>query len=108
LYFGKQYYGESHLSKFILLIVFCFIFGTIVAQNNRIFSGTLTTPQFETVPNVSIEVETSGGIISTTSDSEGAFLIRVPIESLSVKFYGKNIDRRREFSLRPKIWKICR
>jgi outer membrane receptor protein involved in Fe transport len=95
----------THLSKFILLIVFCFIFGTIVkAQNNRIFSGTLTTTQFETAPNVSIEVETSGGIISTTSDSEGAFLIRVPIESISVKIYGKNIaPQTRIFSASEKL-----
>lgn len=63
----------------------------VAAQNTRTFSGTVVTQQFELVPDVSIEIETSGGNITTTTDAEGAFSVQVPNESLSVKFFGNNI-----------------
>ncbi len=63
----------------------------IFAQNTRTFSGTVTTPQFELVPNVNIEIETSSGKITAATDAEGAFSVQVPNESISVKFSGNNI-----------------
>ncbi|MGI8882762.1 MAG: TonB-dependent receptor [Pyrinomonadaceae bacterium] len=64
----------------------------ISAQNTRSFSGTIVTQQFELVPNVTIEVETSGNNLTVVSDAEGAFFLQVPAESLSVKFSGNNIE----------------
>ena len=61
------------------------------AQNTRMFSGTVITQQFELIPNVAIEIETSSGKINTKTDAEGGFSVQVPNESLSVKFFGNNI-----------------
>jgi len=61
------------------------------AQNTRTFSGTVITQQFELIPNVTIEVETSSGKINATTDAEGEFSVQVPNESISVKFFGNNI-----------------
>jgi len=47
---------------------------------------------FELVPNVTVEVETFDGKLTTVSDGEGKFSIKVPAESLSVKFSGGNIE----------------
>ena len=63
----------------------------VYAQNTRTFSGTVITQQFELIPNVSIEIQTSNGKIDATTDNEGAFSVMVPSESLSVKFSGNNI-----------------
>ena len=81
--------------KKIFVLIFClFCFCHISAQENplRTFSGVVLTQQFELVPNVSIEVETSGGKLSAISDEEGKFFLQVPNESFSVKFSGKNIN----------------
>jgi hypothetical protein len=64
---------------------------SIRAQNTRTFSGTVITQQFELIPDVSIEIETSGEKITATTDAEGAFSVQVPNESISVKFSGNNI-----------------
>lgn len=81
------------MKKFIfiplLLSLFCL---QIFAQDDRTFSGVVVTPQFELVPNAKIEVETSEGNLTTTTDTEGKFSIKVPRENLSVKFFGKNIE----------------
>ncbi|MGI9054908.1 MAG: TonB-dependent receptor [Pyrinomonadaceae bacterium] len=61
------------------------------AQNTRTFSGSIQTQQFELVPNVTVEIETSNGKLTTVSDAEGTFSINVPNENLIVKFSGKNI-----------------
>jgi hypothetical protein len=64
----------NYFLALLLFAVFSSIFAVRVgAQTERTFSGTITTLQFELVPNVSIEIETSGGVISVTSDAEGAF-----------------------------------
>ena len=63
----------------------------VLAQNTRIFSGTVATQQFELIPNVSIEIETSSGKINATTDADGEFSVQVPNEPLSVKFFGNNI-----------------
>ncbi len=78
--------------KLLFLIGVLFDF-TVSAQTvERAFSGTVITQQFEFVPNVSIEVQTSDGKLQTVSDAEGNFSLKVPNEPLSVKFYGKNIN----------------
>jgi len=59
---------------------------------NRTFSGVVVNQQFELVPNVSVEVQTSDGKLTTVTDAEGNFSLKVPSESLSVKFFGKNIS----------------
>ena len=64
----------------------------IFAQNARTFSGTIQTRQFEVVPGVTIEVETSNGKLTAVSDAEGNFSISVPNEPLSVRFSGSNIE----------------
>lgn len=69
-----------------------FLTANIWAQNTRTFSGVVLTQQFELVPNVSIEAQTSDGKLQTTTDAEGRFSIKVPNESLSVKFFGKNLN----------------
>ena len=74
----------------VVLLAFLFVINDF-AQNTRTFSGTVLTQQFELIPNVSIEIETSDGKIAATTDAEGAFSAQVPNESLSVKFFGNNI-----------------
>ncbi len=85
----KYHFLPSH---FILLAIFAVVFtANVCAQNTRTFSGTVVTQQFELIPDVSIEIETSAGKITATTDAEGAFSVQVPNESLSVKFSGNNI-----------------
>lgn len=65
----------------------------VFSQTAGNFSGVVVTPQFEFVPGVFIEIETSGGILTAKTDSEGKFSIPVPLgENLSVKFSGRNIE----------------
>ncbi len=78
----------------IFFIVGILLNSAIFAQNTnntRTFSGTVTTQQFELIPDVSIEIETFDGKIAATTDAEGAFSVQVPNESLSVRFFGNNI-----------------
>ncbi len=81
------------MKKFIfitfLLCLFCL---QVFAQDTKTFSGVVVTQQFELVPSTTIEVETSEGILTTTTDAEGKFSVEVPRENLSVKFFGKNIE----------------
>ena len=77
---------------FLFITLFCI---NIHAQNiaaSRTFSGTIITQQFELVPNVTIEINTSDGKLTVISDAEGAFSLPVPNEPLSVKFFGSNIE----------------
>ena len=83
--------------KYLFAAVFVFALGNIFsanvsAQNTRTFSGTVVTQQFELIPDVNIEIETSDGKITTKTDAEGSFSVKVPNESLSVKFFGNNIE----------------
>ena len=84
--------------RFLLKVLFltAFIFNCAVfaqeLNNARKFSGSILTQQFELVPNVTIEVNTSDGKLQTVSDAEGNFSLNVPNESLSVKFSGNNIE----------------
>lgn len=78
--------------KNLLLLSAIAIFSfQISAQSARTFSGTILTQQFELVPNVSVEVETSGGKQTVVSDAEGNFSIQIPVESFTARFSGKNI-----------------
>ena len=81
------------LFKFLILsAALCGFTVVVAAQNlNRTLSGTVVTQQFELVPNVSIEIETSSGKLTTVTNGEGAFSIKVPSEPLSVRFFGKNL-----------------
>ena len=75
--------GKSHSMKLIkILFLSGILFNSVVlAQTlNRTFSGTVVTQQFELVPNVSIEIQTSDGNIKTVTDAEGNFSIKVPSE----------------------------
>lgn len=62
------------------------------AQNTRTFSGAILTQQFELVPNVTVEIETSTGKQTVVSDAEGNFSIQIPAESFTARFSGKNIS----------------
>ena len=59
---------------------------------DRIFSGTVINQRFELVPNVSVEVQTSDGKLTTVTDGEGNFSLKVPREPFSVRFSGKNVN----------------
>lgn len=84
----KNLFSLSRFRALALLLIFAV---GALAQNTRTFSGTVVTQQFELIPNVSIEIETSSGKITTTTDAEGAFSVQVPGEAISVKFFGNNI-----------------
>ena len=76
------------------IVLFCTLLFNInaLAQNTRTLSGTVVTQQFEFVPNVTIEIQTSDGKLNVQTDAEGRFSLQVPRESLSVKISGKNIE----------------
>lgn len=82
------------MRKFASILVFILLLlaSDSPAQNTRTFSGTILTQMFELVPNVTIEVQTFDGKLTTVSDGEGRFSLKVPAESLSVKFSGGNIE----------------
>ncbi|MER3429595.1 MAG: hypothetical protein C4324_00875 [Blastocatellia bacterium] len=74
------------------------------AQTGRVFSGTVVTPKYETVPGVTIAVKTENGIFNATTDSEGKFSITVPDGDLHVVFTGKNLATVvRDFSPSEKV-----
>ncbi|MEZ5428679.1 MAG: TonB-dependent receptor [Pyrinomonadaceae bacterium] len=83
-----------HGLKFALALLFCLCpVSTIFGQTSgRTFSGVIVTQQFELVPGVDLEIETSGENLTTKSDSEGAFSLRVPDGPLTVRFSGNNIE----------------
>ncbi len=88
-----NYFSRKTL-KFHLLILFCLILSQPISAQTatRKFSGVIVTPQFELVPNVTIEIETSGEKVTATSDKEGSFSVKVPDEPLSIRFSGNNIE----------------
>ena len=77
---------------FAMFALSFFLPANVSAQNMRTFSGRVLTQQFELIPAVTIEIKTSEGEITAKTDAEGAFSVQVPNESLSVKFYGNNIE----------------
>ncbi|MEO8074321.1 MAG: hypothetical protein ABI686_13865, partial [Acidobacteriota bacterium] len=89
-------FSQLNLFSMKILLLSIFIFNCVVfaqtTNNTRTFSGTIVTQQFELVPNVTIEVQTSDGKLQTISDAEGTFSLSVPNEPLSVKFFGNNIE----------------
>jgi outer membrane receptor protein involved in Fe transport len=82
------------MQKFVSVVIFILLFSAVnsFAQNTRTFSGTILTQMFEVVPNVTVEVRTFDGKLTTVSDAEGKFSLKVPAEALSVKFSGNNIE----------------
>lgn len=76
----------------LVLILVCLFSASAQDGQKRVFSGVILTPQFERVPNVTIEVQTSDGKLNATSDATGNFRLEVPRENLSVSFGGKNIE----------------
>ncbi len=82
------------LVQSLILLVFFSNFSIFAqtSKDTRMFSGAVVTQQFELVPNVSIEVQTSDGKLQAVTDAEGNFSLQVPYEPFSVKFYGKNIN----------------
>ena len=75
----------------VLFLVFLFDVNSL-AQTTRTFSGTVITQQFQLVPDVTVEVQTSDGKLNVQTDAEGRFSLQVPSEPLSVKISGKNIE----------------
>lgn len=89
-----------------LVLIFSAIFflQNASAQTRRTFSGTIQTQQFELVPNVTVEVETSAGKVSAVSDEEGKFSLEVADEPFSARFSGNNIEpQTRMFAPNEKI-----
>jgi outer membrane receptor protein involved in Fe transport len=87
----KVKFAFRNIGFIVLYLAFLFNINAL-AQNTRTFSGTILTQQFEFVPNVTIEVETSDGKLNVQTNAEGRFSVQVPSESLSVKISGKNIE----------------
>ncbi len=80
------------MPKIILSIASLLIFVTgICAQNSRVLSGVVVTPQFELVPNVSIEIVTSNGKINTVTNADGSFSVEIPPGPVSVRYWGRNL-----------------
>ncbi|MEO6590475.1 MAG: TonB-dependent receptor plug domain-containing protein [Pyrinomonadaceae bacterium] len=89
---------------FLLSAIIFFSFQVLFAQDTRKFSGTIFTQQFELVPNITVEVETSAGKQTVISDTEGNFSIQIPAESFTARFSGNNISpQTRIFSVSEKI-----
>ncbi len=61
------------------------------AQNRRKLSDVVVTPQFELVPNVSIEISSQTETLTTNTNAEGAFSVDVPAGPISVKVSGRNL-----------------
>ena len=76
----------------VFLIALLVSVGFGAAQTEVVFSGVVITPQFHLVPGVNVEVATSKGTLTTTTDAEGRFSIMVPKEDLSAKFSGRNLE----------------
>ncbi|HEV2799587.1 MAG TPA: TonB-dependent receptor [Pyrinomonadaceae bacterium] len=76
------------------LIIFLLLLltpATRAAQNERTLSGTIITSRGETVAGVSVLVRTPSGEQRTESDEAGNFRLRVPRETLSLRFFGQKI-----------------
>lgn len=76
----------------VLFVLISMSTASVVAQNERRFSGVVSTPIFELVPGVTVEINTGTRTISVQTDSEGRFSAIVPREPISVKFSGRGIE----------------
>src|SRR5262245_8449311 len=83
---------KNYLLFIVLALFIVFSASGTFAQNARILSGMVVTPQFELVPGATIEVQSSAGKISAVTDGEGAFSLRIPEGEITVVFGGKNIQ----------------
>lgn len=67
-------------------------FSVPVQQAGRTLSGVvITQSNGAAVPGVRLIVRSASGEQQTTSDAEGKFRLHVPVETLRLKFFGKNI-----------------
>ncbi len=87
-----QFATNKALLLVLLAIFSCHNISAQTSKDTRMFSGVVVTQQFELVPKVKIEVQTSDGNLVTVTNAEGAFSLQVPNESLSVKFFGNNLQ----------------
>lgn len=78
------------MNLLFLLPLFCGL--NAMGQNLRTLSGVVVTQQFELVPNITVEAETTSGKLATTTDAEGAFSIPIPPGPVTVKIAGRNIS----------------
>jgi outer membrane receptor protein involved in Fe transport len=78
-------------ASLILLFIFSLPLAAFAAQAGRTLSGTILTAQNETVAGVSILVRSASGEQRAESDEAGNFRLRVPAETLSLRFFGKKI-----------------
>lgn len=63
-----------------------------VFTQDRIFSGTVVTPQFELAPAISVEIQSLGKKLTGVTDAEGGFVLIVPKGAFTAVFRGKNIQ----------------
>ena len=90
--FGATFMKIKFLVQTLILLVFFSNLFAQTAKDTRTFSGVVVTQQFELVPKVKVEVQTSDGSLVTVTNAEGAFSLQVPNEPLSVKFFGNNLQ----------------
>jgi outer membrane receptor protein involved in Fe transport len=79
------------LARLIFLFVLSPPVAAVAAQAERTLSGTILTSQNEAVAGVSIIVRSPSGEQQAESDAAGNFSLRVPTETLSLRFFGKKI-----------------
>lgn len=83
--------GRKFTGLFIAILTILAASFTAIAQE-RTFSGTVVTPQFEFIPGVTVEVQTPNAKFTAVSDSEGAFRIAIPEGPFTAVFSGKNLQ----------------
>lgn len=92
------------MKRGLILIALFLFFSPLVAAQTRPFSGTVVTSQFERVPGVTVEVQTSGGKLTAVTDGEGSFRIEVPPGSFTATYSGRNIgEAKRDFTADERI-----
>lgn len=73
-----------------LLLSFCFLLGTAIAQNNRTISGTVKNEQGAPVSNASVVVK--GTTIGTNTNDKGEFSLSVPASAKRLVISSLNFE----------------
>ncbi len=95
----KGYFSAGQAIRLIGLIGLALISVFSCAAQTRTFSGVVVTPQWELVPGMTVEVETSQDILRVVADREGGFRFEVPNGPFTATVRGKNMtETSRTFS----------
>lgn len=78
------------------LVCLSFAAAFSVFGQTRTFSGVVVSPQFELIPGITVDVQTTGGKLAVTTNGEGAFRILIPKGPFTATVIGKNIAANRQ------------